>query len=181
MSVSAAEKYADVLYGWSEDRDMVKEAEESLNWLEQLIQESPDFRLVWLHPVLPASTKQNILKPALQDRISGAMWGFLALVIDRRREKLLPAIAEKFRERILRERGVEPVEVYAADEIPAELQERLRRALSEREATEVLLSYHRDPELLGGLVVRIGDLKIDGSLRNRLRNLKQVLSAGTEV
>ncbi len=181
MSVTAAEKYADVLYEWAEERDAVQEAEESLNRMEQFIEQSEDFRLIWLHPVLPASTKKKILEPVLDDQISPGMWGFISLIMERRREKLLPAIAGELRERILRARGVEPVDVYAADDIPEDLREQLNRVLSERESTEVILRYHQNPELLGGLVVRIGDLKIDGSLRNRLRKLRRVLSAGTDV
>ena len=180
MTLAVVTKYTDVLYEWCASNDTVDEVGESLEWLGSLLNENQDFRFIWLHPVVPSDMKQQILEPALRERVSSAMWSFLCLLMDRRREGLISAVREGFANRVQEARGVRTVDVYVADELPDDLKEELRRALSDHEAMEVALREHRDPAVMAGLVIRIDDLKMDGSLRGRLRNVQRLLSAASD-
>ena len=178
MNVSVAEKYAGILFEWCLQRDMVDASEDALEWLNELMTESEDFRFVWLHPVLRAEMKTRIIEPAIREDVPEGVWAFLIMVMQRGRERFLPAILEQFRERALQERGIKAVDVYTARDLPEDVQKSLQSALSEREAMQVVLRQHRDPDLIAGLVVRVDDLKIDGSLRGRLRNIESILTSG---
>jgi len=179
MSVTVSEKYAEVLYEWSTEKDIVDETEETLQWLEHLLQKCEDFRFVWLHPVLGAEVKADIIEPAIRDEIPEQLWGFVTLLMQKRREDLLTGISEKFQEMVLSARGVKQAEVHTADELDSDMKGRLREVLSDRQATDIVLREHLDPDLMGGLVVRIDDLRIDGSLRNRLQKMERLLASNS--
>jgi F-type H+-transporting ATPase subunit delta len=70
-------------------------------------------------------------------------------------------------------------QVISARPLDAEQQERLRAALARRVGAEVALQLQHDPALIGGLVVRLGDLLLDGSVRTQLENLGASLRKGT--
>jgi F-type H+-transporting ATPase subunit delta len=180
MSLSVAEKYGGILHQWCAERDVIEDVDESLAQVEALVEKSEEFRFVWLNPVIAPGIKGRILATVLEDEIPSALWNFLLLLIERGREDMLGAIAEQFRERVLESRGVRAADVYTAMELPPEVTEELREVLCRREAAEVLLRQHHDPSLLGGVVIRIDDLKMDGSLKGRLRNIRKVLSAASD-
>ncbi len=180
MNLSVAEKYGDILHQWCAERDVIEEVDESLAWLETLTDDSEEFRFVWLHPVIAAPVKEKILEAALREEIPPALWSFLLLLVARGREQMLGGIAEQFRRRVLESRGIRAADVYTAMQLPPEVREDLREALCGREAAEVVLREHHDPSLLGGLVIRIDDLKMDGSLKRRLQNIRRVLSAASD-
>jgi len=180
MNLAVVTKYADVLYDWCAGSDTVDEAGESLAWLCSLLEGSRDFRFIWLHPVVASDMKKEILEPALRDLVSPAMWSFMCLLMDRRREGLISAVREEFDDRVRQARGVKTVDVFVADHLPEDLREDLRQVLSDHEAMDVALREHRDPAVMAGLVIRIDDLKMDGSLRGRLRSVQRLLSAASD-
>lgn len=180
MTLAVVTKYAEVLYDWCLSNDTIDETGESLQWLCSLLEKSRDFRFIWLHPVVSSDMKRDILEPALRDSVSGAVWSFMCLLIDRRREGLISAVREEFAERVRQARGEKMVDVFVADQLPDDLREDLQRVLSDHEAMEVVVREHRDPALVAGLLVRIDDLKMDGSLRGRLRNVQRLLSAASD-
>lgn len=100
------------------------------------------------------------------------------LLVTKRRVPLGPRVAQLFERIADAQEGVVDAEVATAVELTPELEERLRRALAEGVDGRVVRLRHRaDPSLLGGLVIRVGDRIIDGSVRTRLRLLRQHLAA----
>lgn len=180
MSLSVAEKYGEILHQWCAEHDVVDEVDQSLQWLETLTDDSEEFRFVWVHPVIAPRVKEKILEVVLKEEVPLALWYFLLVLVERSRENLLGGIAEQFRRRILESQGVRAADVYTAMDLPSEVTEDLREALCRREDAEVVLRQHHDPTLLGGLVIRIDDLKMDGSLKGRLQSIRKVMSAASD-
>lgn len=101
------------------------------------------------------------------------------LLRQKRRLVLGPSIASYFSEIWDRERGVVRAELRTAVEVPEERRERIAADLAARRGGgTVMLSTAVDPALLGGAVVRVGDQLVDGSVRTRLRALRERLVAG---
>ncbi len=88
----------------------------------------------------------------------------------------LPAIVERFLELSAAQRQREVAEVRAAVPLDDGLRERLARALSEALGKEVEVKVVVDPRVLGGVLARIGDTVIDGTIRRRLEELKERIS-----
>lgn len=113
---------------------------------------------------------------AIAGRDDEATRAFLALLAENKRLSILPAIAEQFEAQRAAAEGWVEVEVTAAAEVSADLQSRLSDALAHRLGREVRLRTATDEELIGGAVIRAGDLVIDGSVRSQLQRMQQSLA-----
>jgi F-type H+-transporting ATPase subunit delta len=100
---------------------------------------------------------------------------FLRALAENRRLALLPEIAAQFEKLRAEVEGVVDVEVVAAREIAAPQRKKLEAALAKRLGREVRMHTRLDESLLGGAIVRAGDLVIDGSLKGRLERLGSAL------
>ncbi len=101
---------------------------------------------------------------------------FLRLLTENGRLDFLPEIATRFKELEAEDRNVAEVEVVSATDLDERQKERLAAALRTRLNREVRLSCAVDPALIGGAVVRSGDMLIDGSLRGKLERLETELT-----
>jgi F-type H+-transporting ATPase subunit delta len=102
---------------------------------------------------------------------------FMRLLTENGRLDFLPEIAARFKELEAEDRNVAEVEVVSATQLDERQQERLAAALRTRLRREVRLHCAVDPALIGGAVVRSGDMLIDGSLRGKLERLETELTA----
>ena len=100
----------------------------------------------------------------------------LRLLTENGRLDFLPEIATRFKELEAEDRNIAEVEVVSATALDESQKERLAAALSQRLRREVRLHCSVDPTLIGGAVVRSGDLLIDGSLKGRLARLETELT-----
>jgi F-type H+-transporting ATPase subunit delta len=102
---------------------------------------------------------------------------FLFLVIDNQRTHLLPEILRTF-ESVVRQRlGIAEAEVFSAAELTVAQKTTLLQTLEKLTGKKIQAKYSLDPALLGGAVVRIGDTVYDGSVKNRLNQMRARLSA----
>jgi F-type H+-transporting ATPase subunit delta len=101
----------------------------------------------------------------------------LQLLAARQRLPILPAVAALFHELRAAEEGWAEVEVVVAAPMDQVRQKRLGQALSQRLGKRVILQFKTDPDILGGALIRCGDLVIDGTARGRLAAMTQALLA----
>ena len=105
--------------------------------------------------------------------------GFGLLLVNANRAAILPDVRDALRELVERAAGRVEAEVTSARPLETEETDQLRAALSDRLGADVTLKLEVDPELLGGAIARVGDLLIDGSVRNQLRALRGALRKET--
>lgn len=121
---------------------------------------------------------QEIVRRVLPD-IGDTQHNLLRLLRRKNRLGLGPSIASYYRELLDDRRGVARAVVRTAVEIDDERRQRFRDELSQRTGRAIELETEVDPDLIGGVVIRIGDRLIDGSTRAALRGLRQRLEQGT--
>lgn len=112
------------------------------------------------------------------DALDANARSFLDLLAENGRLDYLPEIAERFEELKAEDANVADVEVTSAVQLDEAQRERLAVALRARLRRDVRLHCTVDPSLIGGAVVRSGDMLIDGSLRQRLERLGTELTTG---
>ncbi|RUM87940.1 MAG: ATP synthase F1 subunit delta, partial [Thermodesulfatator sp.] len=103
---------------------------------------------------------------------------FLRLLVEKKRIQYIQAIIEAYEQLVDEERGIVRAEVRAAYSLGEEEKARLAEALKKLVGKEIKLQVFEAPELLGGLVVRIGDLVLDGSVRTQLEAFKESIIRG---
>lgn len=154
---------------------------DELDTFQEALAASPALRNVLLSPAVAAPQKRNLVaRLALSLGLSDLVRRFLLVVIDRRRMNLLPEMRQAA-EALLDERlGVVRVDVTSARELTQAQREALQAGLARLTGRWPRPHFGVDPELLGGVVARIGSTIYDGSLRGRLESLKRRL-AGLEA
>ena len=137
---------------------------------------SQELRQALDNPLVAHDAKKAILAE-LADRagVSPPVKNLLLLLGDRRRLRALPAIAQVLKEMSDLRGGMIRAEVVTAARLPEEYYARLQAKLEKMTGKRVVLDRKEDPSLIAGVVTRIGDTVIDGSLRARLHELRNAL------
>ena len=110
--------------------------------------------------------------------IIDAVAKFLRLLVEKRRIHHIAQIAEAYQELLDEELGISRAKVVAAIELSPEDQQKLAEALEKVTGQKVIVEMEVDPSIIGGVVARIGDLVLDGSIRAQLEKFKESIRRG---
>ncbi len=137
---------------------------------------SSELRAIFDDPMLAPTAKQSILRE-LGERLGlgQATKNALALLLDRRRIRALPAISMRLRDMADAKRGILRAQVLTAMPLSEEYFEKLQRELERITGRRVALDRKLDETLICGVVVRVGDTVYDGSLVARLKQMKEAI------
>lgn len=176
-----ARRYARAVYGLAEgDAARAARLLEEFDELTDEILGSDDLRRCLLTPLFPRSERRGVASELCNRLELSAQTRATALIlVAQNRMRLLPAIRDQLRGLVDRMAGRVEALVMSARPLDAPQQERLREALERRVGASVALRLRQDPGLIGGVVVRLGDLLLDGSVRTQLENLGASLRKGT--
>jgi F-type H+-transporting ATPase subunit delta len=177
MSVAAT--YAEALYEAAVDAGALDRVTEEVTAFAEAVAASDELRGALESPEVDAEPKKAVIG-ALADEVHPLTLNFLRVLIDRRRLQELPDAAEALRDRVDRAEGRLEVEAVTALPLPPDLRERIvARVREQTGAAEVQLTESVDPDIVGGLVLRVGGVVVDGSLRQRIEGLRRTLTAAT--
>jgi F-type H+-transporting ATPase subunit delta len=137
---------------------------------------SPEILRLLANPSIPAASRIGVLDRLLGEDVVGAPRNLLALMLQRGRFELWPAVHREFRRLHHAREGIVEATATSAVGLTADEIDALRRRLEDTTGQRIELHTAVDPELLGGLSVRIGDRLIDGSVRGRLERLRSELT-----
>lgn len=178
MSVSlVARRYARAIYELGVETSQLDSLSAEIDRVAIAYQESAELRAAFENPVIAHASKRAVVNEVAERlSVSQLTKNALAMLVDRRRIKTLPAIAQMLREFADRKKGVLRAEVTSAAPLSeayyVKLQEQLRRITGK----QVVIDRTEDPTLIAGVVTRIGDRVLDGSLRTRLLAMKDALA-----
>ena len=165
-------RYAGALFAAAKDAGVIDKVESDLGLVTYSLQTMPRLKEALEHPLIPAESKKEIATQVFRAEIQEITLHFIDLVIDKRREDILEDVEQEYVTLANEFRGVATVRVTSAVPLtPAESGE-LRAKLGEFTGKKVELELEEDPALIGGLVARIGDTVLDGSVKGYLASLR---------
>lgn len=166
--------YARALLGAVKNSDDIdRVGEELYSVAMDVIERQPVLRDFLSSPRTAAREKSEFFDRVLGGRISPTLLNFLKVVAQHNRLDCLRSIALATRDLVHELRGRLRVQVRTAETLDAALRERVTASLSKALKQEVVLEEEVDPNLLGGIVVRVGDQVIDGSVSHQLECMRQ--------
>ena len=176
MSRSAvAQNYAETLLELGADESLESLFGELLAEISGIYRAEPEFRAFLETPGVAMSDKQDVLIAAYKDRAPQTFLRFLLIVLEKGRQRSLPEIDEAYQDLLDERVGRVHATVRLTFPPDDEIREELARTLSTRLGSEVVPHFLEDEGILGGVVVRIGDRVMDGSVRRRLDDLRVTL------
>lgn len=160
--------------------DLARQARDIPGWRESLGRAvetlaHPEVNSALRDPRLSQADRVTLLEDLLRDAAAPAK-NLARLLVERGRVAVLPLVLERYDGLADRESGVLRAEVVTAVPVSPALEATISQTLSEKLGGEVQTSVRQDPSILGGLVIRIGDRVIDGSVRTRLDQLQAALA-----
>ncbi|KIL49772.1 F0F1 ATP synthase subunit delta [Jeotgalibacillus soli] len=172
---TVANRYAQALFELAQQHQQVETVEQDLRVVRDVFNQNPDFSLLLQSPKLTKEQKKQLI----QQTFSGAstyVINVLCILIDRRRDEEVVAIADAFIELALAARGTAVAHVYSATKLSEADQAALSSAFAARVGKQSLqINNIVDSTLIGGLKLRIGNRIFDGSLRGKLNRLEREL------
>jgi F-type H+-transporting ATPase subunit delta len=170
-----ARNYAEALFDLGERHGETEHFATVMTALADAIELEPTVRVAIESPRVPKATKEQLLRSALDAFVSEPFLRFLAAVIKRGRQGLLPLINTEYAALVDEKLNRVRAGITLAREPDDELRDAIRERLREVTGKDVILRFRKDPTILGGVILRIGDRIIDGSLRRRMARLRQHL------
>ena len=165
--------YAEALFCLASAEEMVDRVEEEFHEVERLYQDNAEMKEFINNPRIGAEGKKDALSELLGDKLSRIMLNHMYLIIDQERGRMLLKIAEEFYRLAGEARAKVTAEVITAIEMSDETRARLGEQLGKLTKKDVYLRARVDESILGGAIVRVGDKVLDGSVRNKLNQLKK--------
>ena len=176
MGGSVARRYARALFDLGQDRSRHEALGSELEALAATYEGSPELRQTLENPVFKLAERRAILERLLP-RVapSPEVRSFALLLLERGRINALPAISRSFQQLVDEKLGRVQAIVTSAKPLDATTVAQVQRALERRTGKKVVMATSVDPDLIGGIVARVGDLVFDGSLKSRLEGLRSRL------
>jgi ATP synthase F1 delta subunit len=174
--VSVAATYAEALFEAATEKDAVEPVAADIAAFAEAMRESAELRAALSSPEVDTRAKKAAVA-ALTEDAHPLTANFLQVLIDRGRMAEFPEIARALEERVARAEHRLDVEATTAVPMPDDLRKRVVQRIQGQTGATVELTESVDPDIVGGLVLRIGGVVVDGSLRHRLEELRQTLRA----
>lgn len=182
-ATTIARSYAETLLTLADRNGGAPTAEAFGRALEEvaaLLAAEPRVRAFLETPRVDAAAKKEALERALQGKVPPLFLRFVQVVVDKRRQGLLREIAAQYAALADERAGRLRARVTLPQAPDAALQEEIGRQLEARFGKPVVATFAVDPALVGGIVVRVGDQTLDGSIRSRAAALRRhLMEAGT--
>ncbi len=169
-----ARPYAEAVFQLAQQQGELKSWSETLQ-LCAAIASNPEMSALIGNPRIDATQLSGLFGELCGEKLNEQGKNFIATLIENDRLDLLPEIAELYEKARAEAEGVMSAEVISAQSLDKSQQEAIAAALKKRLGREVVLECRVDESLLGGAVIRAGDLVIDGSAKGQLDRLAHVL------
>ena len=169
-----AKRYAKALFAVGQEEGNSEAFSATLNDLGSFLKTYPEAMDGLTNPLYPMELREKVighLIDALQAH--QFMANFLNLVVQKKRADILPEIATEFQILVDADQNISRGNVISATEISGELQAKVQSTLENITGKKVILTSEIDPSIIGGIIAKVGDLVMDGSLKTQLAGLNE--------
>lgn len=169
----AALRYAKAILNLAKDSKSESAVNDDMLLILQTIEENKDLELMLNSPVIKSSGKINVLNALFSKKINNISLGLFHLLQDNKRLDLLKAIAKKYAIIYDFDKHILEAKVTTAVPITEELEKQVLQKIVELTGDKANLVNDVDPDILGGFILRVGDVQYDASIANHLSQLRK--------
>ena len=181
-NIAIARRYAKALLMIGKEDGQTETYREELSGIAELIHGEKELEQALTNPLYNAAGRRNVLEAVIEKmNLSKVMSSFVFLVFEKGRVGFIGSIDEFYQKLADELKGVARASLVSAAELSSEAVDKIRTSLSKRTGKDIILEIEQDPTLIGGIVTRIGDLVLDGSIKTQLLNMRESLKRGESV
>lgn len=170
-----AKRYARAIFGLGKERGAAEVYAQTLKAIADLFS-NPELEMsdALSNPLYPLEVRQKVMAGIADAAGADALLTlFLNLLVEKKRISVLPEVASQMRDMLDREEHISHASVTSAVELDSALLGKIQVMLEKITGNKVLLETQIDPSIIGGMVAKVGDLVLDGSIRTQLQGLKE--------
>lgn len=172
LNIQLASKYATAIFEIAKDENNLDGYDKDLGKVRADVFDIPEAVKFFQNPLIPQQAKKDLLKRAFDKEISATVMNFLMLLVDKKRIGVFNEIYDIFTNLKNKEQGVLIADVTSAFPLSKKQQDALIKKLTSLTGRKVKIRPHKDTSIIGGLILKIGDKRIDGSVAGRLNALR---------
>jgi len=170
-----ARPYARAVFETARDKASLPNWSEALA-LMSVIASDPTMKEVLDNPKMTKAQKGELFAGVCSDKIDDAAKNLIALLAENNRLSICPEVAEQFEALKSADEGVVEAEVTSAMPLDSDQESALKESLKKKLGSDVSLTTSVDESLIGGVIVKAGDMVIDGSIRSQIAALSNALN-----
>ena len=167
--------YAKSLVDVGQEKGILDQLNEEIKYISQLIDEDEELGHFLISPSISRSSKTEFIRKVFSNHLSEYTINLLNVLIENDRQSYISDIAQNMGVLIDEINNRQTVTLISALEIDNKLKDKLKTGLSDMLKQDIRFRDEIDPDILGGIVIKIGDKVIDGSLLKDLNNIKKSL------
>ncbi|MFD2573934.1 ATP synthase F1 subunit delta [Spirosoma soli] len=170
---TVAARYAKSLLDLAQEKGLTETMYRDMQFFKHTVAQSRPLMLMLKNPIVRAEKKSAVLKAAFATRVDPVTMSFFEIIARKNREGIMDAIADEFIKQYDRLKGVERATIITTVPLSDALREKFRAMVTKTTGGKLVeLDEKIDSKLIGGYVLRVGDQQIDGSIRNRLNEIR---------
>ena len=171
---STSKSYALALYELAKENSELNKVEDGMNGVKALLSESYDFKEMISNPTITKEEKNKvIIKMADQYDFCQTLKKFLSFLTHRNRLFFLNQIIESFLNLASSSKGELKAKLLSSKELSKAEIEKIRNELSKDFQSPIKIDYKHNPDLIGGLVIQVGSVMVDTSIKSKLKKLQK--------
>ncbi len=168
-----AKRYAKALFAIGKEYVTYEAYSDALAAVAALFQTHPEVEDALTNPLYPVDIREKAMAAIVDSMDADKVLGnFLNLLVEKKRAAILPEIAEEFKIMVDEDKNISHGTVVSAVELDTDLQNKIQATLEKITGKKVELTASVDPSIIGGVMAKVGDLVLDGSIRTQLASLK---------
>ena len=171
-----ANRYAEALFQLSEEENITKEIYNELHDVVEVIKNNKELDNVLKSPLVAKNEKTQLIEALFNNKINNDLKNFLKILVEKGRISSLKSIELTFKELLNDKHNIIEGTVISAIALTEKQVKELEEKLSKKYNKNVTLENKVDESILGGVLVRLGNTQIDGSVKTRLDNIKDQLT-----
>ena len=171
-----ANRYAEAIFQLSEEENITKEIYNELHDVVEVIKNNKELDNVLKSPLVAKNEKTQLIEALFNNKINNDLKNFLKILVEKGRISSLKSIELTFKELLNDKHNIIEGTVISAIALTEKQVKELEEKLSKKYNKNVTLENEVDQSILGGVLVRLGNTQIDGSVKTRLNNIKDQLT-----
>lgn len=174
-------RYARSLMGLAEENKALDAVQQDMSALAAAIKSSRELGILLKSPVVSPEVKENVLSKLFSANFHKITMTFLALVVRKRREDVIPAMALGFNRLYNLRMGIVEAKLVTASPIEQEIQQQISEMVASETGKKVQLDTQIDPELIAGFVLHVGDQRFEATVARELKELRKLFSDNPHI
>lgn len=168
-------RYAKAFFQTAKEKKLLGELKSDIESIHAICTNTPEFIGLLHSPVVKTKKKSELINRIFKGQVNDLTLSFLMLITENKREAEIPGICRNFLELTRKDQNIKTATLITATEINSETTEKIRKIIEKETGAGIELSTRINPELIGGMILRVDDKQYDASVATQLKKIRQQL------